>query len=141
MPLFDRTELENRIGLPVNRDTIAATFHPETLSDASATAQVRPLLASLSKWTGSIIFTAANADSGGSEINAALEKFVSNHDNAKLFSNLGNHVYWSVLANAGAMAATHPAASLRPRASSLPVINIGSRQDGRVRAANVIDDQ
>jgi UDP-N-acetylglucosamine 2-epimerase len=68
-----------------------------------------------------------------------IEAFVREHRSAWLVENLGTQAYFSVMALAAAMVGNSSSGIVEAASFGLPVVNIGSRQEGRVRAQNVID--
>jgi len=85
------------------------------------------------------VFTAPNADEGGRELRALIEVFAASHDNARLVENLGTKRYFGLMKQATAMVGNSSSGIIEAASFELPVVNIGTRQEGRVRAENVID--
>ena len=56
-----------------------------------------------------------------------------------MHSRLGTQCYFSLMAAAGAMVGNSSSGLIEAPSFSLPVVNVGNRQCGRVRAENVID--
>lgn len=84
---------------------LLVTFHPVTLDEVPSVAQMRELLKALDGLddeTG-IIFTGANADSEGRQLNQMIIEFVKNHPNAKYFQSLGQLRYLSTISHVDAV--------------------------------------
>jgi len=64
---------------------------------------------------------------------------VRGNSRAKAFRCLGSRVYLSLMKEADAVVGNSSSGLLEAPALRVPAINIGSRQQGRVRAASVID--
>jgi len=77
----------------------------------------------------------SNADAGGRKINDMLK----NYKNIFVFKNLDEYIYLSLMKNASFMIGNSSAGIREAPSFATPVINIGSRQDGRLRSSNVID--
>ena len=77
----------------------------------------------------------SNADAGGRKINDALK----NTKNMFVFKNLKEHIFLSLMKHASFMLGNSSAGIREAPSFNLPVINIGTRQNGRLRAKNVID--
>lgn len=142
---LSREELSHSLGFslrePLRERNLAITFHPATLDSADPVAQLDALLSALSKLgsdTG-LIFTGTNADTGGDALNARLAEFVATHNNACLHASLGQQRYYSLLALADAVVGNSSSGLYEAPSLGTPTVNIGSRQDGRLRAASVID--
>lgn len=131
-----RAELEAEIGFDLSR-TLLVTYHPVTLEN-SQREQVSELLAALSAADFNFLFTYPNADAKSDEIISSLQDFVKTRK-ARLFPNLGHRRFHSVLRYVAAMVGNSSSGIIEASSFHLPVVNIGSRQDGRLRPANVID--
>lgn len=137
-PISDE-ELEDRIGLPLDEPPIVVTFHPVTLEWNAAEAQVRALLDAIDKSGRPAVFTAPNADTGRDSVAAAIEAFADASPRASMVRSLGSRAYFSLLRRAVAMVGNSSSGLIEAPSFQLPVVNVGTRQDGRTRAANVID--
>ena len=69
----------------------------------------------------------------------SLRDFVAYYPRARLFSNLGQKLYYSLLAHADLMIGNSSSGLWEAPSFHLPFINIGDRQLGRLRVGNVID--
>jgi UDP-hydrolysing UDP-N-acetyl-D-glucosamine 2-epimerase len=86
------------------------------------------------------ILTLPNADTGSRAIIRKIEDFVHNNsEKAGLFSSLGQLRYLSLLKNAAIMVGNSSSGLIEAPSFELPVVNIGDRQKGRIKAANIID--
>lgn len=132
-------DLEIRFGLRVTTDTILVTFHPATLEFEDAGRQVEELMTALKVSGRPIIFTMPNADTGGQVIREHIRRFIRSEPSAQWVESLGTEGYFSVLALCAAMVGNSSSGLLEAPSFGLPVVNVGSRQRGRVRGANVID--
>lgn len=137
--LLSPVELTAKYGLAFDRPPLLVTFHPVTLEYERARWQITELLAALEASGLPIVFTLPNADTAGREIAGVIHAFVSTHPRSSLADNLGTQAYFSLMAVAAAMVGNSSSGIIEAPSFGLPVVNIGSRQDGRVRAANVID--
>ena len=85
------------------------------------------------------VFTGINADTSYSLIETGVRGFIKSHKNAVLVKNFGSQDYLSMLSYAQIMIGNSSSGIIEAPSFRLPVVNIGTRQEGRVRAANVID--
>ncbi len=136
---LSREEIGQRLGRPLGRPTLLVTFHPETLAVADVPRQVEELTAALEKVEGEIVVTAPGADTGYRTISAALERLAGRRPLMRLAPTLGDDVYTSLLHEADVMVGNSSSGLIEAPSFGLPVVNIGDRQRGRLRAANVID--
>lgn len=141
-------EVRSRYKLKDDRPVVLFTQHSVTTQFDKAASQVRPSLkamASLARSGAQIILTYPNNDAGGRFIIAELEKFrAKNVPNAQVHKNLGRYNYHGVLnfigrVSGGACVGNSSSGIKETPAFACPTINIGSRQDGRLRARNVLD--
>jgi UDP-hydrolysing UDP-N-acetyl-D-glucosamine 2-epimerase len=138
-PLLDPAALRARFGLDLPAAFLLVTFHPVTLEYEQSDWHIRELLAALSAQDLPPLFTLPNADTGGRRIIAAIRDYVGSHPAALMADNLGTQGYFSLMARAAAMVGNSSSGILEAASFRLPVVNIGTRQEGRLRAANVID--
>jgi len=122
----------------VQSPPLLVTFHPETRGYGNTNDHVNSLLQALDKDGGAVVFTAPNADTHGDIILTAIEEFCATRTNARLVNNLGTKRYFSLMSCARAMVGNSSSGIVEAGSFKLPVINIGSRQKGRLAGANVV---
>ena len=132
-------ELERERRVLVTPDTLLVTFHSTTLEYDEAGAQADELLAALGASGRPLVFTMPNADTGGLVIRSRIEAFVAQNPRATAAENLGTRGYFGAMAACAAMVGNSSSALIEGPSFGLPAVNVGSRQRGRVRGANVID--
>ncbi|MDW5377023.1 UDP-N-acetylglucosamine 2-epimerase [Halomonas sp. HP20-15] len=139
--LLDRQALTEALGRPLIRPTALITYHPVTGEiEGSSAASLAALLEALDAFDGlDVVFTKANADSQGRSINAHLAEWCRQRSHrAQLHDNLGQRVYLSCLRHLDVMIGNSSSGLLEAPSFELPVVNIGTRQEGRLAAVNVI---
>lgn len=132
-------ELCKYFGWDIPEHPLIVTYHPVTLEYKEANRQISALLAALAERPEPIVFTAPNSDPGSREIRVAIEDFVAKHPRARFVVNLGTRLYFGLMRIAVAMIGNSSSGIIESASFELPVVNIGIRQKGRVRGANVID--
>ena len=137
--LLDSGTLADKFNLDLKTPPLLVTYHSVTLEHEETSSQVTELLAALKSCGLPIIFTQPNADTGGQTISRMIREFVLSQPEAQMADNLGTQGYFSLMSLASAMVGNSSSGLIEAPSFELPVVNIGSRQDGRVRAANVID--
>jgi len=137
--LFSADEVGQRYGVSLQVPPLLVTFHPVTLESEQAEAQVADLLAALAEANMPVIFTGVNADTGGRAIQQKISDFAQTHAASWLLDNLGTRGYFSLMQHVAAMVGNSSSGLIEAPSFELPVVNIGARQAGRVRAENVID--
>ena len=139
LALLDRQALQTRYGVRVDPAPLLVTFHPVTLEYEQAEWQAGELLAALQTFDRPVVFTLPNADTNGRVILRLIKAFVREHPQALLIENLGTQGYFSLMTYAAAMVGNSSSGLIEAPSLGLPVVNVGTRQQGRVRAENVID--
>jgi UDP-hydrolysing UDP-N-acetyl-D-glucosamine 2-epimerase len=138
--LLTRTQLEQELGFSLRDSVALVTYHPVTRGAGSPSAQVDCLVAAIKASGLKAVFTMANADAHGSLINnRLLTVCAQNPERFKWIPHLGHHRYLSCLEHFAVMVGNSSSGLTEAPSFQLPVVNIGDRQRGRVRAANVID--
>ena len=150
-----RAELAAGLRIAVDDRWLLVTYHPVTLEYADALAQVDEVLAAVEKVDATPIITAPNADTSGRTLLRRLEEFATRAPRARLIANLGEQRYLLLLHHAdvmvgnstrgisdhdvGVMVGNSSSGLIEAPSFALPVVNVGSRQDGRLRGDNVRD--
>jgi UDP-hydrolysing UDP-N-acetyl-D-glucosamine 2-epimerase len=139
MPLVPIEELERLVGQSLRPSPLLVTFHPTTLEYEATEWQVTQLIMALREIDTPIVITAPNADTCGRVIRRHFEVFARSSPRAVLVESLGTQAYFSMMQIAAAMVGNSSSGILEAMSFHLPVVNVGTRQAGRVRAENVID--
>jgi UDP-hydrolysing UDP-N-acetyl-D-glucosamine 2-epimerase len=136
--LLPRGELETRLGRRFDAAPLLVTYHPETIEFAAAERHVVELTAALDGFDGQVVVTAPNVDTSHRTVRQHLQAWVSERPSAVYVEALGTQVYWSLMAIAGAVVGNSSSGIIEAASFKLPVVDIGQRQAGRDRPANVI---
>ena len=137
--LLDRTALSDELGLSLDAAPLLITYHPVTLEYENTDYQIDELLAALDSAGMPVIFTLPNADTAGQVILKKIKEYTLTHADTYMRDNLGTERYFSLMACAAAMVGNSSSGLIEAASFRLPVVNIGTRQTGRVHPANVID--
>jgi UDP-hydrolysing UDP-N-acetyl-D-glucosamine 2-epimerase len=137
--LRNRQEIERDTGLRVPAAFLLVTFHPATLEDLDPAGQATALFDALAGSGLPAIVTMPNADPGGRAVRAVVEQRAKSTPSLQVAENLGTEQYFSLMALASAMVGNSSSGIIEAASFALPVVNVGSRQDGRQRPHNVID--
>lgn len=136
---FSRSRLEASIGFSLKEPFALVTFHPETAGGKDPSQQFYALLSALDKSGLNCIFTKANADAGGSEINALIDEAVEqNSEKYVAFTSMGLVRYLSAMKLCAVVIGNSSSGVVETPTLGVPCINIGSRQSGRIMCQNVI---
>lgn len=136
-------EVADKLGVDVSAPIILFTQHPISTSPEDAGLEIEACMEALGRLVdeAQIILTHPNGDVGSAAIIEALERFVETHPGAVLRPTLGRHLYHGVLNVCGqgqGVCAGNSSSGLKETpAFHCPNVDIGPRQNGRLRALNV----
>lgn len=138
---MSRCELEKSIGIKIRSPLYLVTYHPETLTDKSPSESFEELLVALNCFPEAVIvITMPNADAGGRDISSLAEKWAAhNKNNVRYVSSLGRIRYLSLMRYCNAVIGNSSSGIVEAPALKIPTVNIGSRQDGRLKASSIVD--
>lgn len=139
VPAMTRQQLADALEFPLDDAPLLVTYHPVTLDTSDAAPRLQTLLDALAATGKPLIVTAPNADAGNRAITEQLKAFCAGYPKAKLFASLGTSRFLNAMRHAAAMVGNSSAGIIEAPSFELPVVNVGLRQAGRLRAANVID--
>lgn len=134
-PAQTRARFRLTAGVP----TLLVTYHPVTLQYGETRVQIQALLEALAGLDAQILFTYPNADTAGRVIIDAIETFARTRPQTTVVTNAGRIGYLGLLGTVDAMVGNSSSGLIEAPCFELPVVNVGIRQRGRVRGANVID--
>ena len=135
-----RNEINKKLGIKFRNKNLLITYHPETVNEKLSLLGIRELLKSLSSMDETtFIFTLGNADAGNKLINKKIIEFVKNTENAYIFDSLGQLNYISVLNECDGVLGNSSSGLLEAPYLKKATVNIGERQQGRLKADSVLD--
>lgn len=138
--LLSKSELQKALNFDLSGRLAILTFHPDSIDPKISRSHIRNILTALKYFNLKAIFTMANADVTGQIINKELQMFaLKNPRKYKFIKNLGSGLYLSCMKNFDLMIGNSSSGIIEAASLGLPVVNIGDRQKGRARGANVID--
>lgn len=136
---LDRAALEARLGMALDRPPLVVTFHPPSLRVEAAVRETAALIHALESAPGPLVITHPGADAGYRVVVDAVDDLARRRADVRVVAHLGSAGYFGLLAQAAAMVGNSSSGIIEAASFGLPVVNIGDRQRGRLRAANVID--
>jgi UDP-hydrolysing UDP-N-acetyl-D-glucosamine 2-epimerase len=141
-------EVSAELGLDPARPIVMCCQHSVATEADDAARQVRPALAALGRLAEDgyqIVLTYPNNDAGGRRITQAMHAaFPEGHRGVQIHKSLGRHRFHGMLnligrAGRGAFVGNSSALIKETPFFGCPAINVGPRQQGRLRGDNVID--
>jgi len=141
LTLLEKGAFEKAIDFQLGNLSFLITYHPVTLSNAGPEKTINELFRAIDHFPeAKIIFTKANADTAGRIINQRIDAYVKNNPlRAKLFTSMGQLLYLSAVKNADIVIGNSSSGIVEAPAFKKTTINIGKRQQGRLKAASIID--
>jgi len=142
-------EVAEKLGLDLSRPVILFTQHSVSTEFSQAAEQLAPSLVAIQRLAAEgvqTILTYPNNDAGGQAIIEQLDIFgEAGIQDTQVRRSLGRHLYHGVLALARdsslrvACVGNSSSGLKETPAFGCPTVNIGSRQEGRLRGENVLD--
>ncbi len=136
--LPDRAELAEAVGIALDPPVVIVTVHPSTLeADPAATAAA--VAAAMDAVPATYVVTFPNVDPGQAEVRQIMLAAGEGGPRRVCVEALGERRYWGLMRVADAMLGNSSSGIVEAPAADLPAVNVGDRQLGRRREANVID--
>jgi len=136
-PLGDAA-LADLLGRPVIRPLALFTYHPPTAAPATQVRQwAADAIAATVDACGTVIATHPGYDVGRDEILDVLIEAYAAHDNLVVVEALGPR-YPAVLAASDVVVGNSSSGVIEAASVGVPAVDIGDRQRGRLRGANVV---
>jgi len=140
LKLLTKSKLEKELNWKLTSKSALFTYHPVTLQESDIEIDLEAILSVLATFSFNILFTYANADSGGRIINQKIEEFCKIQPSKyKVVKSLGQVKYLSAMKYVNLLIGNTSSGIIEAASFKKPVINIGDRQKGRLRGKNVID--
>jgi GDP/UDP-N,N'-diacetylbacillosamine 2-epimerase (hydrolysing) len=141
LKLLERAELEQSLDFNLGQHNLLVTFHPVTLEPGASAAQMAELLSALDDLPDTrLLFTMPNADTESRQLGEMLHAFVARRpDTAKVWTSLGQLRYLSCLRHVDGVVGNSSSGLAEAPSLRIGTVNIGERQQGRLKAASIID--
>jgi GDP/UDP-N,N'-diacetylbacillosamine 2-epimerase (hydrolysing) len=140
--LSSKEEIANIFGFDPNKPLVVVLQHPVTDENNLSGEHMKETLKAIEELKEQTIIIYPNSDAGREdmikEINVCIEK---NKDDffIKSFPSIPYEQYLGLLKHASVMVGNSSGGIIEAPSLGLPVVNIGTRQQGRERAQNIID--
>lgn len=137
---LSKKKLSKNLNIKFKDKIFLITYHPVTLENSSAELQFKNLLNALLKFKNvNFIFTSPNSDANNNIIIHLIKEFVRKNSNAFFFKSLGKEKYYSMLRIVDLVIGNSSSGIIEVPYFNIPTINIGDRQNGRLKAKSIID--
>ena len=133
--------LAEKYDLDLSKPLIIAIQHPVSLEIDKSKEQILETLKAIDKLKYQTILVYPNADAGNRDMIEAIDEYKKNNNLniLKTFKNIEHKDFLSLMNIANLMIGNSSSGIFEALYFNLPVVNIGSRQDGREKGVNVID--
>lgn len=140
---FDPVQRYGGVGaaFDATKDYLVVMQHPVTTEYEDAAAQIRETLAAVSALEQPTFWFWPNVDAGSDSISGAIRTFRETQRPGYLhfFKNMAPEDFLRLLLGSHALVGNSSAGIREASFLGVPVVNIGSRQQGRERGPNVVD--
>src|SRR6266481_768758 len=136
--LLSREEVAAKLSVQLEGSAMVIAYHPVTLA-MDTLQEADELFAALGSVNSQLIFCYPNADAGSRALIERTTAFLAKRGDGRLLVNLDAVAYWSLLRQAQVFLGNSSSGIMETASFAVPTVNIGERQRGRERAANVID--
>lgn len=136
-PLLNKKEICTKLDLNDAEKLIVCLQHPNFFEAENAGKQMKITLQNLKELNAEVIIIYPNNDMGSDLIINEIKK-VENNPKFKVFKHLERLDYLSLLKNADLLIGNSSGGLIESPIFKIPVINIGTRNEGREKAENVI---
>ncbi|MHB1099936.1 MAG: UDP-N-acetylglucosamine 2-epimerase [Burkholderiales bacterium] len=139
--LLSRQELENQFDFSLGSQFFLVTYHPATLSHAAPAVAMQALCAALDHFPhAKIILTKPNADMGGRKLGEMVDEYATRHpERIYTSTSLGQVRYLSAMKYCDLVIGNSSSGIVEAPGMKKPTVNLGVRQEGRLKAASIID--
>ncbi len=132
-----RAELEH-LPATADRQQILLAYHPATAADEPPAATIERLVTAARETGRPILATGPNADPGGDEIRAVLQRHADS-GHLDFVESLGSVLFVRSLNTSAVMIGNSSAGIIEAPFAGVATVNVGVRQLGRPRASSVLD--
>ncbi len=137
--LIPPQELSIKYQLDISKPIILLVQHPVVTEAEEAPDQIRETLEAIAELKFQTIVIYPNADAGGRRMIEIIKEYEGKYPFIRAYKSLPRRDYLSLMSIATVMVGNSSSGIIEAPSFGLPVINIGTRQKGRLRAGNVID--
>jgi GDP/UDP-N,N'-diacetylbacillosamine 2-epimerase (hydrolysing) len=138
--LYSKEDFYEKWKINLNFPTILVTLHPETIA-LTKNREYAQILAGVIKQLGEfqVVITMPNVDTQGSVIRSVWHEEFSTEKKIHMIENFGTTGYFSCMKHCRLLLGNTSSGIIEAASLNRYVINLGDRQKGRLRGANVFD--
>ena len=133
------TSLSEKIGVELAGDFLVLVYHPLPGEPERTARGLKACLGAIGSVSLPTLVLQPNADAGGRPITEELKRWVDLKPTRTLHANLPPRIFIELLRRTRALIGNSSAGLIECSVLRTPAINVGPRQRGRERGANVLD--
>jgi len=133
-----KEEICKLLGLNPKEPILIVVQHPETLYADISDKHMRETMEAVKTLGKQTVVIYPNADAGGRKMIKIIKEY-EKFPFIRVVKNLEHNIYLSIMKNADVLIGNSSSGIIEAPSFGLPVVNIGTRQEGRERAENIID--
>ena len=133
-----RDEVVKTLGLQPSERVLAVLQHPVTTEADDAPRQMRETMEAVAAMREETVVIYPNSDAGGREMIKVIQEY-EHLPFVHTYKNLPRATYVGLLSIASVLIGNSSSALTEAPDFGLPVINLGTRQQGRERGGNLVD--
>ncbi len=141
LPLLDREPICMQVKLDPRRPFFLVTYHPLTTGGTDPATGMGELLRALDGCADhDVLITKPNADAGGRLLSTMVDEYAARRPGqVAAATSLGQLKYLSAMKHCAAVVGNSSSGIVEAPALKRPTVNVGPRQDGRLKADSIID--
>jgi GDP/UDP-N,N'-diacetylbacillosamine 2-epimerase (hydrolysing) len=138
-PAMSKKQISESLGFDISNDPYLVLIQHPIITDVENEGKnIRQTLDAIIASGHKCLINYPNSDAGNYAIIEAYQEYVKKHKQLFLFKNLDRLIYINLLRHASCLVGNSSSGIIEAPSLGLPVVNVGSRQRGRVHASNVI---
>lgn len=136
--LFSKKDIAKKYNLDISQPILLVIQHPVTTEIENVARQIKETMEAIKEFNYQTIVTYPNADAGGRKMIKVIEKH-RKYPFIKIYKNITHKDYLSLMRVASVIIGNSSGGLTEAPSFKLPAVNIGTRQQGREQAGNVIN--
>lgn len=139
LKLVNKRELSKELKFNFMKPYCLLTFHPVTIELHKLANQLKSLAQAVKSCKINAVITYPNADYKNSKVISFIKKKFKDKKKFKIIKNCGLKNYINIMKNSQFVIGNSSSGIVESASFNIPVVNIGTRQDGKYKPKNVID--
>ena len=133
-----KKEIEKKYNLNLSEPFLLVLQHPVTLEEKEAARQIKETMEAVVVAKEQTIIIYPCSDAGSREIIKVVKKY-EKYDFLRIYKNIAHKDFLSLMSVASVLIGNSSSGIIEAPSLGLPVINIGTRQEGREHSCNIIN--